>query len=212
MVVGPDNRDLLIYGAGGHGLVVAEAAVSAGWHIVGFVDDHMPQGTQVGDVHVIAPETVDAAEVWHHVAVGDNATRQRLMASQLDMGRCHATIVHPTAVISPSASIADGVYIGPMAIVNPQARVGRGAIINTAVVVEHHCVVEAYAHLAPRVALAGRVTVGERALVGVGACVQPGLKIGSGAIVGGGAVVSRPIPPNTIAVGVPARVVSDDGA
>jgi UDP-N-acetylbacillosamine N-acetyltransferase len=201
---------LLIHGAGGHGLVVAEAAIAAGWSIVGFVDEFVPRGTKVGGREVLAADAIDGAKVWHHIAVGDNATRQRLMEAELEAGHCHATIVHPTAVISPSAAIADGVYIGPMAVVNAEAQIGRGAIINTAVVVEHHCVIEAFAHLAPRVALAGRVTVGERALIGVGACVQPGLLIGAAAIVGGGAVVSRPIPPNTTAVGVPARVVKDE--
>ena len=37
--------------------------------------------------------------------------------------------------------------------------------------------------------------------------VLPGVRIGKGAIIGAGSVVTGDIPPYTIAVGIPARVV-----
>jgi acetyltransferase-like isoleucine patch superfamily enzyme len=37
--------------------------------------------------------------------------------------------------------------------------------------------------------------------------VLPGVRIGAGAIIAAASVVTRDIPPNTLAVGVPARVV-----
>jgi acetyltransferase-like isoleucine patch superfamily enzyme len=45
--------------------------------------------------------------------------------------------------------------------------------------------------------------------IGAGAIVLDGVTIGRGACVGAGAVVTRSIPPRTLAVGVPARVIRD---
>ncbi len=53
----------------------------------------------------------------------------------------------------------------------------------------------------------GDVVVEENATVGANAVVLPGVTIGRSAIVGAGAVVTRDVPPFSIAVGVPARVI-----
>jgi len=53
--------------------------------------------------------------------------------------------------------------------------------------------------------------VGAGASVGAGATLLPGLSIGKGAMIGAGAVVTGSIPPNSIAVGNPARVIGYAG-
>jgi len=53
----------------------------------------------------------------------------------------------------------------------------------------------------------GDVVVEENATVGANAVVLPGVTIGRSAIVGAGAVVTRDVPPFSIAVGVPARII-----
>jgi acetyltransferase-like isoleucine patch superfamily enzyme len=51
------------------------------------------------------------------------------------------------------------------------------------------------------------VTIGHDVWLGTRVVVTAGVTIGHGCIVGAGAVVTRDLPPNSIAVGVPARVV-----
>ena len=53
------------------------------------------------------------------------------------------------------------------------------------------------------------VRVGRGAHIGMGAILLPGTTVGEGAIVGAGSVVARDIPPYTIAVGVPAKVIRE---
>jgi len=53
------------------------------------------------------------------------------------------------------------------------------------------------------------VRIEDDADIGVGAIVMPGVTIGRGAQIGAGAVVTNDIPPYTVALGVPARVIRE---
>lgn len=55
------------------------------------------------------------------------------------------------------------------------------------------------------------VVIGDDVWLGAGVFVAAGVTIGDGCIVGAGSVVTRSLPPNSIAVGVPARVVRERG-
>jgi maltose O-acetyltransferase len=52
-----------------------------------------------------------------------------------------------------------------------------------------------------------QVTIGNDCWIGGGAIICPGVTIGEGAVIGAGAVVTRDIPPFSVAVGNPARVI-----
>jgi UDP-2-acetamido-3-amino-2,3-dideoxy-glucuronate N-acetyltransferase len=51
-----------------------------------------------------------------------------------------------------------------------------------------------------------RTVVGSGASIGANATILPGIQVGRGAMVGAGAVVTRPVPPNAIVSGNPARI------
>ena len=53
----------------------------------------------------------------------------------------------------------------------------------------------------------GGITIGNNVMVGAGVVILAGVEIGDNSIVGSNSVVTRSIPPNSIAVGAPARVV-----
>ncbi len=52
-----------------------------------------------------------------------------------------------------------------------------------------------------------RIVIEDDAWIGAHVTVLPGVRIGRGAIIGAGAVVTQDVPPNSIAAGVPARVI-----
>ena len=54
-----------------------------------------------------------------------------------------------------------------------------------------------------------RVAIGKRVFVGAGAIILPGSRIGDDSIVGAGAVVRGDVPPSSMVVGNPAKVVAD---
>jgi maltose O-acetyltransferase len=51
------------------------------------------------------------------------------------------------------------------------------------------------------------IRLGSGVWIGGGAIVLPGVTIGDGCVVGAGSVVTRDVPPNTLALGNPARIV-----
>jgi acetyltransferase EpsM len=205
-----ERTPLYVFGAGGHGKVVGEAAHAAGTHSLrGFLDDDRElwgreiHGLPVrGDLDTLAL-LEDDAEVA--LGVGGNADRANLVRALLACGRRLATVVHPTAVLARGARIGPGSYIGPLALVHADAELGRGVIVNSAAVVEHDVRIADWVHVSPRAVLGGGVRVGEGAHVGLGAAVLPGLAIGPWAVLGAGAVLTHTLPGRAVAVGVPAR-------
>jgi acetyltransferase-like isoleucine patch superfamily enzyme len=52
-----------------------------------------------------------------------------------------------------------------------------------------------------------KVTIGRRVWIGANVTILPGVTIGEYSVIGAGAVVNKDIPPRSVAVGVPARVI-----
>jgi acetyltransferase-like isoleucine patch superfamily enzyme len=57
--------------------------------------------------------------------------------------------------------------------------------------------------------MVGHIHIKKNAWIGAGAIILPGVTIGENSIVAAGAVVSTSVPDNTIAGGIPARVIKE---
>ncbi len=55
--------------------------------------------------------------------------------------------------------------------------------------------------------IAKPITVGDNIWIGAGTTVLAGVTIGNNSVIGAGSVVTKPIPENVVAVGVPCRVL-----
>ena len=55
--------------------------------------------------------------------------------------------------------------------------------------------------------LFGRITVGNNVHIGINSVIMPGVTIGDNVVIGVGAVVTKDIPSNSVAVGVPCKVI-----
>lgn len=205
------GHTLAIMGASGHGKVVAEAALAAGWGAVEFYDRAWPGKQQVGrwtiaggdDALMNALNRLDGVVV----AIGNNQTRLDLLTQLRQAGAKVVSVLHPMACISTSAQIGPGTVALAGAIVNADAVIGPGAILNTACSVDHDCILGDAVHISPGAHLAGDVRVGDRSWIGIGASVRQGARIGSGVMVGAGAAVVSDVADGLTVVGVPARPV-----
>jgi sugar O-acyltransferase (sialic acid O-acetyltransferase NeuD family) len=196
---------LYVFGAGGHGKVVAEAArAGSRYDLRGFVDhDRARWGTEWAGVPIQGD--LDALEPGAAIALGVGENRRRGEVVRELADRRLATVIHPSATIAETARLGAGTFVGPQAVVHADAQVGRACIVNTGAIVEHDCRLGDYVHVSPRATLGGNVTVGEGAHLGLGAVLLPGLSVGAWTTLGAGAVMVESLPERVTAIGVPAR-------
>ena len=57
----------------------------------------------------------------------------------------------------------------------------------------------------PDIDVFGPIYIGDNVMIGMNSILLPGIRIGDNCVIGAGSVVSRDIPSNTVAAGVPAR-------
>lgn len=201
------TRKLAIAGFGGHAKVIADAAQTLGWSVIGF-DDAAPAIINKGPWDIAGP--ISELMLRHNefngvvIGIGNNHLRLKLHNEFLANGCRLETLIHPMSSVSQYASIAEGCVMMAGSVVNYGARIDGSCIINTGATVDHDCQLSAGVHVSPGANLAGGVIVGERALIGIGAAVLQGVKIGKDSIVGAGAVVIKDVPDGTVVIGVPA--------
>jgi sugar O-acyltransferase (sialic acid O-acetyltransferase NeuD family) len=205
MNISMQKNNFYLWGASGHGMVIAEVIESAGHLVKGFLD----ADTSIRDVlgypvqHKLEQMSFDQTDQWI-ISVGKNATRKKISeAHSLNYG----TAIHPSAIFSSRCSISEGTVVMAGVTINSKAQIGKHVILNTGCSVDHECVLEDYVHLSPHAVLPGNVYVGEGTHIGTGAVVIPGIKIGKWCTIGAGSVIIKDVPDGATVVGVPGRIV-----
>ena len=204
---------LLILAAGGHGKVVAETALAAGFASrIAFLDDRPLRPVLgwpvLGPLDQALEPSIQEQFPAALVAIGHPATRMRWIARLQSAGYQLPLLIHPSAWISPSAQIGPASVVFAQAAVQAQAVIGTGSILNTSCSVDHDVQLADGVHICPGARLAGEVQVAARSWIGIGASVIQQVRIGADVTVGAGAAVVHDLPDGVTAVGVPARALS----
>ena len=203
------GSSLVIFGAGGHGRVIVDAALLMHrWSRIVVSDRKLPDNrtellTGVDLLTVAAALALDASI---HVAIGNNQLRQR-EANALGIKQL-MSVVHPRAVISIFSSVGAGCFVAAGAVIGPSAQLGLGVIVNHGAVIDHDTEVGSFSHIAPNAALGGHVKVGQRVLIGSGATVLPSIVICDDVTVGAGSVINTHLLKSGTYAGIPARKIS----
>jgi sugar O-acyltransferase (sialic acid O-acetyltransferase NeuD family) len=193
---------MYLYGASGHGKVIAEIAEDSGYIIDHYIDKD-PSKKQLLGYTVI--HDIPKKEIELTISIGNNAIRKKIAEQNPLLN--YITLIHPKAIISKRSEIAEGTVIMPGVTINSETKIGKHCIINTNSSIDHDCIIESYAHISPGVSLAGNVSVGEGTHIGIGASVIQGVKIGKWCMIGAGAVIIKDIPDGATVVGNPGRII-----
>ena len=177
---------LIIYGASGHGKVVADIAKKCNYYDDVVVFDDNYDVISCGEYEVQHPKDllIRNDDEWI-IAIGNSVIRKNKMEQNKDYK--YATLIHPSAVI------ADDVQIGIGSVIM------AGTVINSG----------DYVHIAVGAHLCGTVNVGESTWIGAGATVSNNVNICGECMIGAGAVIVKDIEEKGTYIGVPARIKSE---
>lgn len=208
------HKPLVIIGAGGLGREVAWLVAdintsNSEWEFLGFVDDGV-KGLTVEGYPILGPINYlfqIHPRPWVIIAIADSHVRLRLLKELDRNGTLLATLIHPSVLISDYVSIEPGGIICAGAVITTNVSMGKASIVNPGCFIGHDTVIGDCVSMMPATNLAGEVTVGAGCFFGMNSTVINRTKIGEWSVVGAGATVIRDIPPRSLAVGVPARVI-----
>jgi UDP-2-acetamido-3-amino-2,3-dideoxy-glucuronate N-acetyltransferase len=140
------------------------------------------------------------------------------------VGKNAEIINFPNVKIGVKCLILDNVYI--RAGLDGQVTIGDFSAVNSFAKLFGHGGIEvgAYSQIGPASLLTttshqhnnimeaefSKITIGDWAWLGANVTVLPGVNIGTHSIVGAGSIVTKDIPPYSIAVGNPARVIREN--
>ena len=190
---------LAIYGAGGHGKVVADIALKCGYDEIIFIDD-FKDGFISFEKFLNNYKDIPVA-----LGIGDNFLRKKIYYKLKNHKLRIKTIIHPNSIISDNVEIKEGCVIMPGSVINVDTKIEKGVIINSGSIIEHDCKIEDFVHIAPNSSLAGNVKIGELAFIGIGSVVIQNINIGKSSIVGAGSVVLEDVLEKSVVAGVPAK-------
>ena len=204
-----DNSQLVIIGAGGHALSVADAALSSGWDSISFYS-HGGTGPAASVGPIFSSfDSLDVTKTAFALGVGTNHGRESAWEKVVqDLRGAHLTsIVHATAWVSPHSTVHEGAVILAQASVGPGGTVGLGALLNTGASLDHDSSLGSFGSLGPGARTGGNVRIGERTMIGMQAGILHGISLGRDAVIGAHSLVNQDVGSNAVAWGSPARIM-----
>ncbi len=115
------------------------------------------------------------------------------------------SLIHPDidmnhVVYGENCMLCDSTTVGPDTTIGKHLTC-RGAFIS------HEVAIGDYVYISPCATVCGTTVLGDGCDLGAGCTILPRVKIGKNTIVGAGAVVTKDLPDNVTAVGVPAKII-----
>ncbi|RDI58377.1 acetyltransferase [Flavobacterium glaciei] len=142
------------------------------------------------------------------IGIGNPQLRFQLYEKFIKLGGVFCSTISPKADLGNyDVEIGNGSNILSGAIFSNSVKIGRGCIIYYNVTIAHDCIINEFVELSPNVTLLGHVVVGSFTQIGASTTVLPKVMIGKNVIIGAGSVVTKDIPDNCIAYGIPAKII-----
>lgn len=210
-------KDIAIFGAGGFGrevltLIQNINQIENTWNVIGFFADGEPIGRLVHGLPIIGG--IKELNDWKTplnivVAIGTPKAVKTISNSITNPQIAFPQLIHPSVIFGDRSSIrlGKGCIICANTVLTCDITIGDFVIMNLSCTVGHDAEIGNYSAFMPTCNISGYATVGECVYCGTGVNIIDRTSIGDDSVIGAGAVVTKPIPSDCTAVGVPARVI-----
>jgi sugar O-acyltransferase (sialic acid O-acetyltransferase NeuD family) len=209
---------IAIIGAGGFGremkFLIEEINKSNQnkYEIIGYFDDRQTIGTLINGIPIIG----NLLDLEHFseklslvIALGDPITR-RLIFLRLQDNKYldFPNLIHPTVIYDEkTVTFGIGCIVSAYSILTVNIELNNFVLINLMCTIGHDSILKSFCSLMPNVNISGDVILNEGVYCGTGVRVINKIIIDEFTIVGAGAIVTKNLPKNCTAVGIPARPV-----
>ena len=208
---------VVIVGAGGFGrevewLINRINKISQTYEVIGFADDRIEIGKQVGHSKVImnTGELSKTSEKYNVVIAIANAKIRKMIAEKLIQNKnlVFPNIIDPSVIYEEEEiSIGEGNIICAGTIITVNISIGNFNIIDIDCTIGHDDILKNYVTLYPSVNVSGNVEINDCTEIGTGAQIIQGLTITENVVVGASAAVVKNIEESGTFIGVPAKKI-----
>lgn len=144
------------------------------------------------------------------IGIGNPALRKKLYDKFTAIGgKFVSTISSSSSIGSYDVEIGIGSNVLSGTIFSNSSKIGMGCIVYYNSIITHDCIIGDFVEISPSATILGRATIGSFTQIGCNSTVLPNIKIGTNVIVGAGSVVTKDLPDNCVAVGIPAKVIKE---
>jgi sugar O-acyltransferase (sialic acid O-acetyltransferase NeuD family) len=204
--------DMVIIGAGGHAREILDILTEKCENICFFDNISKFDNEKFLGKYPIITSLQELRQIFKVnpefvLGIGKSSHRKMLFHQCLKMGGKPESVIANTAMISQYAKLGQALNIMQRVFVSNSAIIGDGSLINAGALIHHDVQVGCFCEISPGVILTGGTILGNSVTIGAGAVVTPNVCIGGNAVIGAGSVVITDIQSNSLAVGVPAKVI-----
>ena len=144
------------------------------------------------------------------VGLGNPILRFKLYNKFIKLGGSFESSISPLAQIGHFGNeMQTGINLMTGSILTNDVKIGKGVLINLLCTIGHDVIIGDFVELCPNVNVSGNCIIGNFSFIGTNTVILPGIKIGCNVIIGAGSVVTKDIPDNCMAFGIPAKVVKE---
>lgn len=142
------------------------------------------------------------------IGIGDPKLRKFLYEKFLSLGGSFTSTISSTCYIGNYGNqIENGCNIMQKVVLTNDITLKMGVIINQMSSIGHDVLIGEFSEICPNVSISGNCRIGNNVFIGTGAIILPKISIGNNVVIGAGAVVSKDLPDNCVAVGIPAKII-----